>query len=113
MDRRIRSLARTGLLVVAALHASAQDRYLVRAPKLEIGNIAARHNLTIIRSLEGSAGNLHVVSAPAGADVQTTIRRLQADASVQGVEPDVPVNLPETYIRTTAGWCGQVGLRWQ
>lgn len=97
MYRRIRLLARTGLLVVATLlRVSAQDRYLVRAPKLEIGNIAARHNLTIIRSFEGSAGNLHVVSAPAGADVQTTIRRLQADASVQGVEPDLPINLPET-----------------
>ena len=97
MDRRIHLLVRTGLLVVATLlRVSAQDRYLVRAPKLEIGNIAARHNLTIIRSLEGSAGNLHVVSAPAGADAQTTIRRLQADASVQGVEPDLPINLPET-----------------
>ena len=100
MDRRIRLLARTGLLVVATLlRVSAQDRYLVRAPKLEIGNIAARHNLTIIRSLEGSAGNLHVVSAPAGADAQRTIQRLQADASVQGAEPDLPINLPETSAR--------------
>jgi subtilisin family serine protease len=96
MDRKIRLLARTGLLVVAILlRASAQDRYLVRAPGSEIGNIAARHNLTIIRSFEGSAGNLHLMAAPAGADVKRTIKDLQADASVQGVEPDVPVSLPE------------------
>ena len=99
MDRRIRLLARIGLLVVATLHAYAQDRYLVRASKVEIGNIAARHNLTIIRSFEGSAGNLHVVSAPAGADAQRTIQRLQADASVRGAEPDLPINLPETSAR--------------
>ena len=100
MDRRIRLLARTGLLVVATLlRASAQDRYLVRASKVEIGNIAARHNLTIIRSFEGSAGNLHVMSAPAGADFQRTIQRLQTDASVQGVEPDLRINLPETSAR--------------
>ena len=97
MDRKIRILARAGLLVVAfLLRASAQDRYLVRAPSSQIGNVAARHNLTLIRSLEGSAGNLHLVAAPAGADVQRTIQGLQADASVQGVEPDFPVSLPET-----------------
>ena len=97
MDRKIRILARAGFLVVAfLLCASAQDRYLVRAPSSQIGNIAARHNLTLIRSLEGSAGNLHLVAAPAGADVQRTMQGLQADASVQGVEPDFPVSLPET-----------------
>jgi hypothetical protein len=97
MDKKIRMMARASLLVVAfLLRASAQDHYLVRAPISQIGNIAARHNLTLIRSLEGSAVNLHVVAAPAGADPQRTIQDLQADASVQGVEPDVPVNLPET-----------------
>ena len=97
MDRRIRMLSRAGFLAVAfLLCASAQDRYLVRAPSSQIGNIAARHNLTLIRSLEGPAGNLHLVAAPAGADVQRTIHGLQADASVQGVEPDLPVSLPET-----------------
>jgi subtilisin family serine protease len=97
MDRKIRILARASFLVVAfLLCASAQDRYLVRAPSSQIGNVAARHNLTLIRSLGGSAGNLHLVAAPAGADVQRTIHGLQADASVQGVEPDLPVSLPET-----------------
>src|ERR1035437_3059518 len=97
MDKDIRILARVGVLVVAALlQASAQDRYLVRAPSSAIGNIAARHNLTVIRSFEGSAGNLHLVAAPTRADVQRTIQALQADASVQGVEPDLPVSLPET-----------------
>ena len=97
MDKEVRTLARAGFLVVAfLLCASAQDRYLVRAPSSQIGNVAARHNLTLIRSLEGSAGNLHLVAAPAGADVHRTIQGLQADASVQGVEPDLPVSLPET-----------------
>jgi hypothetical protein len=96
MDRIIRILARAGFLVVAfLLCASAQDRYLVRAPSSQIGNVAARHNLTLIRSLEGSAGNLHLVAAPAGADVQRTMQGLQADASVQGVEPDCSISLPE------------------
>ena len=64
MDRKIRMLARAGLLVVAfLLRAFAQDRYLVRAPISQIGNIAARHNLTLIRSFEGSATNLHLVAA--------------------------------------------------
>jgi hypothetical protein len=78
------------------LPASAQDHYLVRAPISQIGSIAARHNLTVIRSLEGSAVNLHSVAAPAGADSHRTLQDLQADASVQSVEPDIPVNLPET-----------------
>ena len=97
MDRKIRILARSGFLVVAfLLCASAQDRYLVRAPSSQIGNIAARHNLTLIRSLEGSAKDLHLVAAPAGADVHRTMQGLQADALVQAVEPDLPVSLPET-----------------
>ncbi len=100
MDKRIRMLARAGFLVMAfLLRASAQDRYLVRAPSSEIGNIAARHHLTVIRSFEGSAGNLHLVAAPAGADLQRTLRDLHADASVQGVEPDFRVSLPETSAR--------------
>ena len=98
MDRIIRTSARTGLLIVAfLLHASAQDRYLVRAPISQIGNIAARHNLTLIRSFTGSATNLHVVAAPPGADVQRTIQGLRADASVGGVESDASVSLPETF----------------
>ena len=97
MDRRVRTLSRASILVVAfLLQASAQDRYLVRAPNAEIGNIAARHNLTLIRSLAGSA-NLHLVAAPPGADVQHTIQRLHADASVQGVESDASVALPEIF----------------
>jgi subtilisin family serine protease len=97
MNKKLRILARAGLLVMAfLLQVSAQDRYLVRAPGPEIGNIAARHNLTILRSFEGSARNLHLVTAPAGADVQRTMQGLQADGSVQGVEPDFPIGLPET-----------------
>jgi subtilisin family serine protease len=97
MDSRIRMLARAGLLVAALLlRASAQDRYLVRAPNSETGDIAARHNLTIISSFEGLVSNLHLMAAPAGADVQRTMQGLQADAAVQGVEPDIPISLPET-----------------
>ena len=96
MDRRICTLVRVGLLVVAfLLQASAQDRYLVRASSSEIGKVAARHNLTLIRSLEGSARNLHLVAAPKGEDVQRTIQGLHADASVEGVESDSSVSLPE------------------
>jgi subtilisin family serine protease len=96
MDSRVRTLARVGLLVVVFLwQASAQDRFLVRAPNSDIGTIAARHNLTLVRSLEGSARNLHLVAAPAGADVQRAIQRLHADAFVQGAELDVSVSLPE------------------
>src|SRR5271157_3824992 len=97
MNKKILMLARASLLIVTfLLRASAQDRYLVRAPSSQIGNIAARHNLTIIRWFEGSAGNLHLVAAPAGADVQRTLQGLQAEGSVQGVEPDFPISLPET-----------------
>src|ERR1035437_3070736 len=108
MDKDIRILARVGVLVVAALlQASAQDRYLVRAPRSAIGNIAARPNLPVIRSFEGSAGNLHLVAAPTKADVQRTIQGLQADASIQGVEPDFAVSLPET---SAGASLRQVGL---
>jgi subtilisin family serine protease len=97
MDRTVCTLARIGLLGLAFLmQASAQDRYLVRAPSSQIGNVAARNHLTLIRSLEGSAGNLHLVAAPTGADVQRTIQGLHADVSVQGVETDASVRLPET-----------------
>ena len=97
MYRTVFTLARVGLLGMAFLmQASAQDHYLVRAPSSQIGNVAARNHLTLIRSLEGSAGNLHLVAAPPGADVQRTIQGLHADVSVQGVETDASVRLPET-----------------
>ena len=97
MYRTVFTLARVGLLGMAFLmQASAQDHYLVRAPSSQIGNVAARNHLTLIRSLQGSAGNLHLVAAPPGADVQRTIQGLHADVSVQGVETDASVRLPET-----------------
>jgi len=98
MNRKNHILARVSLLIlVFLLQASAQDRYLVRARGSDIGNVAARHNLTIVRSLDGSARNLHLVAVPAGSDARHIIQSLQADASVQGAEPDFPINLPEKF----------------
>jgi subtilisin family serine protease len=100
MDKKLRTLARAGLLIAGfLLQVSAQDRYLVRAPSSEIGKVAARHHLTLIRSLEGSARNLHLVATPAGEDAQRTIQGLHADAFVEGVESDASVSLPETSPR--------------
>jgi hypothetical protein len=98
MYTKMHTLAQVSLLIlVLGLGASAQDRYIVRAPGSDIGNVASRHGLTIIRSFEGSGKNLHLVAAPSGADARHTVQGLQADALVQGVEPDVSVSLPETF----------------
>jgi len=87
-----KSLAQIILLLVALGPAAlAADRYLIRVPTSKIGDVVARHGLILIRSLQGSATGLHVVQAPQGMDS----RQIAADSSVQAVEEDGNVLLPE------------------
>jgi len=87
-----KSLAQISLLLVALGPAAlAADRYLIRVPSSKIGDVAARHGLTLVRSFRGSASGLHSVQAPSGTDP----RLIAADSSVQGVESDGNLFLPE------------------
>ena len=87
-----KTLAQIILLLVALGPAAlAADRYLIRVPTSKIGDVVARHGLILIRSLQGSAQGLHVVQAPQGVDS----RQIAADPSVQDVEEDGNVLLPE------------------
>ncbi|MGA3097684.1 MAG: S8 family serine peptidase [Bryobacteraceae bacterium] len=87
-----KTLARVILLLVALGPAAlAADQYLVRVPSSKIGDVVARHGLTLLRSLQGSARGFHVVLAPSGTDP----RDIASDPSVQDLEEDSNVLLPE------------------
>jgi subtilisin family serine protease len=88
-----KTLAQTILLLAALGPAAlAADRYLVRVSPSKIGDVVARHGLTLVRSLQGSANGLYLVQAPPGMDS----RQVAADTSVQSLELDGVLHLPET-----------------
>jgi subtilisin family serine protease len=93
MTRKWHKLARTTILAVLfLLHASAQERYILRAKPNSIGDIAGKHGLTILRSLQGSGSGLFVVQSARGGDL---LLELALDPAVQDVERDMNVRLPE------------------
>jgi subtilisin family serine protease len=71
----------------------AGERYLVRARSEEIGGVAKRHGLKVIRGV-GPDRNLFQVEFAGGAS-SSGIRALAVDPSVQNVELDGAVVLPE------------------
>src|ERR1700710_1508935 len=77
------------------LTAFAQDRYLVRAPGAAIQQIANRYGVTVVKSLNGSAQGLHVVSVPRNGNAAQILKNLKSDPAVQTVEHDDPFTVPE------------------
>jgi subtilisin family serine protease len=87
-----KTLARIILLLVALGPAAlAADRYLIRVAPSRIGDVVARHGLTLLRTLQGSATGLYSVQASPGTDP----RLIAADTSVQSLEADGLLFLPE------------------
>ncbi|MBS1856709.1 MAG: S8 family serine peptidase [Acidobacteria bacterium] len=84
-------LATLALLLPAAVFA--QGRFLVKV-RGDIGPVAQRNQVTVLKALSGSASGMYVLSAPRGADARQLLRNLAADAAVQSAEPEKPVKLP-------------------
>jgi len=93
MSRRLHTSVRIACLAAfCSIGAFAEDRYLVKGAG-DINDIAARHGLTVVKSLAGSASGLYVLSSK-GAIPQTVLRSLSMDSAVQSAEPEKAVRLP-------------------
>lgn len=91
-----RTLARIGILAVLALApALAENRYILRADPAAVGELARRHGLAILRSMDDPSQGLHLVSVPDGPSHQQIVRSIKADRDVENLEPDHVVALPE------------------
>lgn len=91
------------LIGLLATSASGQDhptlvpgqRYMVRLdPNDDVGAVATRNGMTVVRSLSGSAAGIHVLAASPDLDPDAGWQNLKGDSSVRGAEPDGPVLLP-------------------
>jgi subtilisin family serine protease len=93
MLRKLHISVRIALLAALyALGASAEDRFLVKVTG-DVGPVAKRHGLTVVKSLTGSASGQYVLSS-IGTNPQAVRRNLSLEAAVQSVEQDKPVWLP-------------------
>ncbi len=93
MSRRLHIPMRLPLLIALfSLGAFAEDFYFVKVQG-DVNELARRHGLTVVKSLGGSAANLHVLSS-SGRDPQTVLHSLGAEFSVRTVESDSAVVLP-------------------
>src|ERR1035438_1685633 len=92
MSRRLHISMRIALLVTLfCLGAFAQEKYFVTVTG-DVNGIAKRHNLTVVKSLAGSAGQ-HVLSSK-GANPHSVLRSLSLDSAVKSAELDKVVLLP-------------------
>lgn len=79
--------------VLLSAGAFGQNRFLVRVTG-DVGPIAQRNRLSIIRSLGGSAAGVHVLSSPVTDDPQLVLRGLATDSDVRAAESEKPMRLP-------------------
>jgi subtilisin family serine protease len=93
MSRRLHTSVRIACLAAfCSIGAFAEDRYLVKGAG-DINDIAARHGLTVVKSLNGSASGLYVLASK-GVIPQSVLRSLSMDTAVQSAEPEKAVRLP-------------------
>jgi subtilisin family serine protease len=93
MLRRLHILVRIAiLLALYALGAFAEDRYLVKVTG-DVNGIAARHGLTVVKSLTGSASGHYILSSK-GAIPQSVLNSLAREFAVSSAETEKPVQLP-------------------
>jgi subtilisin family serine protease len=93
MLRRLHIAVRIALVaMLCCFGAFAQAKYLVKVTG-DVHGIAARHNLTVVRSLTGSAVGYHVLSSK-GADPRTVLHNLSMESAVSAAETEQPVRLP-------------------
>lgn len=70
-------------------------KYLVRLGAHEdVAGVAARHGMTLVKSLLGSGAGIHVLTAPANQDAAQALQSLLSDPAVRTAETDGPVLLP-------------------
>jgi subtilisin family serine protease len=92
---KLQTLTRIGLLMGwLSLGAWAEDRYVVHLGNNNAHSVAARHGMTVVKSLTGSGTGVHVLSAPRNSDSRKVMQDLAADVSVQSAEKDSPILLP-------------------
>ena len=95
MLKTLHTLTRIGLLTgLLSLAALAQDRYVVHLGTGNADSIAARHGMTVVKSLKGSGTGVHVLSAPRNSNSWKVMQDLAADMEVQSAETDSPILLP-------------------
>lgn len=100
MSRRNHISARLALVAaLLPLGAFAEDRYLVKATG-DIQGIANRHNLTLVKSLSGSAAGYYVLSSR-GPLPQSVLSALAQETAVKSAESEKPVPLPGLRSRQT------------
>jgi subtilisin family serine protease len=88
-------LTRISLLMgLLSLTAWAEDRYVVHLGRHDAYAVAARHGMTVVKSLKGSGTGVHVLSAPKNSESWKVMQELANDAAVQSAEKDSPVLLP-------------------
>src|ERR1035441_11087507 len=92
MSRRLHISMRIALLVTLfCLGAFAQEKYFVTVTG-DVNGIAKRHNLTVVKSLAGSAGQ-HVLSST-GVNPHSVLHSLSLDSNIKSAELDKVVLLP-------------------
>lgn len=70
-------------------------KYVIRLGAHEdAAAVAARHGMTLVKSLIGSGAGIHVLSAPANQDAGRAMQSLVSDPTVRAAEADGPVLLP-------------------
>ena len=97
MPKTLHVLIPTGLLLcLLALATPAQGRkYVVHlGSNSDAALVAARHGMTLVKSLTGSGNGIHVLSGPDSQDAGRVIQELSSDPAVQSAETDGPVMLP-------------------
>src|SRR5471030_3266376 len=95
MLKTLHTLTRIGLLTgLLSLAALAQNRYVVHLGTGNADSIAARHGMTVVKSLKGSGTGVHVLSAPRNSNSWKVMQDLAADMEVQSAETDSPILLP-------------------
>jgi len=95
MLKPLQILTRISLLMgLLSLTAGAEDRYVVRLGLNDANSFAARHGMTVVKSLTGSGTGVHVLSAPKNSAPWQVMQDLAADTAVQSAETDRPILLP-------------------
>src|SRR5450755_3776843 len=95
MLKKLHTLTRISLTIgLLSLAASAQDRYVVHLGRNNAYSVAARHGMTVVKSLTGSGAGVHVLSAPKNSKSWKVMQDLSTDSAVQSAESDSPILLP-------------------
>lgn len=83
-------------MLVAALHAGAEQRYILRVKGAGVQNVASRHGLLIHRGADGGGQGLFQATLPPGSDAGQKLVDLRKDPGVEGIELDRVLKLPES-----------------